>query len=175
CGFGRTGKLFAFEHFGVTPDILTIGKAMGGGLPLGAFIANQKIMSSLSDSPALGHITTFGGHPLSCAAGLAAFEVLLSKKYYNIAAKKENLFRSLVKHKAIKEIRGMGLMLAIQFKSEELCKKVIEKCIKNGIIVDWFLFRPDAMRIAPPLIITEKEIREACKVILLSIKQSLSE
>jgi len=173
CGFGRTGKLFALEHFGITPDILTIGKAMGGGLPLGAFIANQKVMSSLSDNPALGHITTFGGHPLSCAAGLAAFEVLLNKKYYNAAIKKEKLFRSLLKDKTIKEIRGMGLMLSVQFKSEDLCKKVIENCIKNGIIVDWFLFRPDAMRIAPPLIITEMEIREACKIILLSIKQSL--
>ncbi len=173
-GFGRTGKLFAFEHFGIKPDILTIGKAMGGGLPLGAFIANNKVMSSLSNDPALGHITTFGGHPLSCAAGLAAFEVLLNKKFHNSAAKKGKLFRSLLKHETIKEIRGMGLMLAVQFKSEELCKKVIENCIKNGIIVDWFLFRPDAMRIAPPLIITEKEIKEACKIILLSIKQSLS-
>ncbi len=173
-GFGRTGKLFAFEHFGIIPDILTIGKAMGGGLPLGAFVANKKIMSSLSDNPALGHITTFGGHPLSCASGLAALEVLLSKKLFASAAKKEKLFRSLLKHNAIKEIRGMGLMLAVQFGNEELCKKVIENCIKNGIIVDWFLFRPDAMRIAPPLIITEQEIKQACKIILQSIKQSLS-
>ncbi|HWY97699.1 MAG TPA: aspartate aminotransferase family protein [Bacteroidia bacterium] len=173
-GFGRTGKLFAFEHFGITPDILTIGKAMGGGLPLGGFVASQKIMSSLSDNPALGHITTFGGHPLSCASGLAALEVLLNKKLFSSAAKKEKLFRSLLKHSAIKEIRGMGLMLAIQFGNEDLCKKVIENCIKNGIIVDWFLFRPDAMRIAPPLIITEQEIKQACKIILQSIKQSLS-
>jgi acetylornithine/N-succinyldiaminopimelate aminotransferase len=173
-GFGRTGKLFAFEHFGITPDIMTIGKAMGGGLPLGGFIANRKIMSSLSDNPALGHITTFGGHPLSCASGLAAFEVLTKKKLYGSAGKKEKLLRSLLKHKAIKEIRGMGLMLAVQFRSEEMNKKVIENCIKNGIIADWFLFRPDAMRIAPPLIITEQEIKQACKIILLSIKQSLS-
>jgi len=173
-GFGRTGKLFSFEHFSITPDILTIGKAMGGGLPLGGFVANKKIMSSLSDNPALGHITTFGGHPLSCASGLAALEVLLSKKLFNSAVKKEKLFRSLLKHSAIKEIRGMGLMLAIQFGNEDLCKKVIENCIKNGIIVDWFLFCPDAMRIAPPLIITEQEIKQACKIILQSIKQSLS-
>ncbi len=173
-GFGRTGKLFAFEHFGITPDILTIGKAMGGGLPLGGFIANKKIMSSLSDNPALGHITTFGGHPLSCASGLAALDVLINKKLFASALKKEKLFRSLLKDKSIKEIRGIGLMLAVQFKSEELNKKVIENCIKNGIIADWFLFRPDAMRIAPPLIITEQEIRQACKLILLSIKQSLS-
>ena len=173
-GFGRTGKLFAFEYIGITPDILTVGKAMGGGLPLGGFIARHEIMSSLSDNPALGHITTFGGHPLSCAAGLAAFEVLLNKKLYATAGKKEKLFRSLLKHIAIKEIRGVGLMLALQFDNETLCKKVIENCIKNGIIVDWFLFRADAMRIAPPLIITEKEIRYACSAILLSIKQSLS-
>ncbi|HTB06700.1 MAG TPA: aspartate aminotransferase family protein [Bacteroidia bacterium] len=173
-GFGRTGKLFAFEHSGVMPDILTIGKAMGGGLPLGAFIANRKIMSSLSDNPALGHITTFGGHPLSCASGLVALEVQLKTKLYSAASKKEKLFRTLLKHKTIKEIRGKGLMLALQFDNEIFCKKVIENCIKNGIIVDWFLFRPDAMRIAPPLIITEKEIRYACSAILLSIKQSLS-
>ncbi|MGP8216843.1 MAG: aspartate aminotransferase family protein [Bacteroidia bacterium] len=173
-GFGRTGKLFAFEHFGIVPDILTIGKAMGGGLPLGGFVANRNIMSSLSHDPALGHITTFGGHPLSCASGLAAFEVLLRKKLYSSAIKKEKLFRTLLKHPAIKEIRGKGLMLAIQFENEDVCRKVIENCIKNGIIADWFLFRPDAMRIAPPLIITEKEIRFACKVILLSIKRVLS-
>ncbi len=173
-GFGRTGKLFAFEHFGITPDIVTIGKAMGGGLPIGGFVASKKIMSSLSDNPALGHITTFGGHPLSCASGLAAFDVLISKKLYTSATKKEKLFRTLLKHKAIKGIRGMGLMLAVQFSSEELNKKVIENCIKNGIIADWFLFRADAMRIAPPLIITETEIKLACKKILLSIEQSFS-
>jgi len=173
-GFGRTGKLFAFEHFGIIPDIVTIGKAMGGGLPIGAFVASKKIMSSLSDNPALGHITTFGGHPLSCASGLAAFDILVSKKLYASAAKKEKLFRTLLKHKAIKGIRGMGLMLAVQFNSEELNKKVIENCIKNGIIADWFLFRADAMRIAPPLIITEAEIKLACKKILLSIEQSFS-
>jgi len=173
-GFGRTGKLFAFENFNVIPDILTIGKAMGGGLPLGAFVADKKIMSSLSDNPALGHITTFGGHPLSCAAGLAALNVLLKRKLYVSAAKKEKLFRSLLKHKTIKEIRGTGLMLAVQFENEALCKRIIENCIKNGIIADWFLFRPDAMRIAPPLIITEEEIKKACKIIVQSINQSLS-
>ena len=173
-GFGRTGKLFALEHFKVTPDILTIGKAMGGGLPIGAFVANKKVMSSLSDNPALGHITTFGGHPLSCAAGLAALNVLLKKKLYNSVPKKEKLFRTLLKHKAIKEIRGVGLLLALQFENETLNKKVVENCIKNGIIADWFLFRPDAMRIAPPLIITEEEIKKACKTIILSINQSLS-
>jgi len=174
CGFGRTGKLFAFEHYGITPDILTVGKAMGGGLPLGAFVASKNIMRSLSDNPALGHITTFGGHPLSCASGLAALNVLTQKKLYQSALRKEKLFRSLLKHKAIKAIRGKGLMLALQFNSEEVNKKVIENCIKNGIIVDWFLFRPDAMRIAPPLVISDAEIKQACKIIMLSVKQSLS-
>jgi len=174
CGFGRTGKLFAFEHYGITPDILTVGKAMGGGLPLGAFVASKSIMRSLSDNPALGHITTFGGHPLSCASGLAALNVVTQKKLYQSALRKEKLFRSLLKHKAIKAIRGKGLMLALQFNSEEVNKKVIENCIKNGIIVDWFLFRPDAMRIAPPLVISDAEIKQACKIIMLSVKQSLS-
>ncbi len=170
-GFGRTGKLFAFEHFGIIPDIITIGKAMGGGLPLGGFVANRKIMQVLADNPPLGHITTFGGHPLCCAAGLAALEVLIKDKFNEQAAEKEKLFRTLLRHLAIKEIRGKGLMLAIEFHNEELCKKAIEKCLKKGIIVDWFLFCPTAMRIAPPLIITEKEIKRACRVIISAINE----
>ncbi len=173
-GFGRTGKLFAFEHFGITPDIITIGKAMGGGLPIGGFVANRKIIQVLSDNPPLGHITTFGGHPLCCASGLAALEVLIKAKYYEAAAGKEKLFRTLLKHSAIKEIRGMGLMLAVEFNNEELCKKAIDKCLKKGIIVDWFLFCPTAMRIAPPLIIQEKEIKHACSVIISAIKELTS-
>jgi acetylornithine/N-succinyldiaminopimelate aminotransferase len=170
-GFGRTGKLFAFEHFGILPDIITIGKAMGGGLPLGGFVANRKIMQTLSDNPPLGHITTFGGHPLCCASGLAALEVLLKEKLHKKAGKKEKIFRALLRHSAIKEIRGKGLMLALEFNNEELCKKVIEKCLKKGIIVDWFLFCPTAMRIAPPLIINEKEIKQACSVIISAINE----
>jgi len=170
-GFGRTGKIFAFEHFGITPDIMTIGKAMGGGLPLGGFVANQEIMQVLSDNPPLGHITTFGGHPLCCAAGLAALEVLLKDKFHEQASEKEKLFRTLLKHPAIKEIRGKGLMLAVEFHNEEFCKKVIEKCLKKGIIVDWFLFCPTAMRIAPPLIIKENEIKLACSVIMSAINE----
>ncbi|HTA28412.1 MAG TPA: aspartate aminotransferase family protein [Bacteroidia bacterium] len=180
-GFGRTGKLFAFEHFEITPDIMTIGKAMGGGLPLGGFVANRKIMQVLADNPPLGHITTFGGHPLCCAAGLAALDVLIKDKFHEQAAEKEKLFRTLLKHPAIKEIRGKGLMLAIEFHNEELCKKVIENCLsqgnpsgKKGIIVDWFLFCPTAMRIAPPLIIQEKEIKYACSVIISAINEVTS-
>lgn len=177
-GFGRTGKLFAFEHSGIKPDIITLGKALGGGLPLGAFAANGKIMQTLSDNPALGHITTFGGHPLCCASGLAALKVLLNERLHEKAAKKEKLFRKLLKHPAIKEIRGRGLMLALEFDDEILCKKVIDRCLsyagspgKKGIIADWFLFRPTAMRIAPPLIIKEKEINYACSVILKAINE----
>jgi len=173
-GFGRTGKLFAFEHNGITPDIITIGKAMGGGLPLGGFAANRKIMQTLSDNPPLGHITTFGGHPLCCASGLAALEILLKEKLHQKAEKKEKIFRALLKHSRIKEIRGMGLMLAVEFNNEELCKKVIDKCLKKGIIVDWFLFCPTAMRIAPPLIIKEKEIKHACSIIISAIKEITS-
>jgi len=172
-GMGRTGKLFAFEHFGITPDIILLGKALGGGLPVGAFITDRKVMSCLSDDPALGHITTFGGHPLSCAAGDAALSALLKSKLVASVSSKEKLFKSLLKHKAINEIRGKGLMLALQFKDELFCKKVIENCLKNGIIVDWFLFSPSSMRLAPPLIITEKEIKQACTKIILSIEQSL--
>jgi acetylornithine/N-succinyldiaminopimelate aminotransferase len=172
-GLGRTGTLFAFEHFHIKPDILLLGKALGGGLPLGAFISSRKIMKCLSESPPLGHITTFGGHPLSCASGLAALKVLTREKLYTKAAKKEKFFRILLKHPAIKEVRGMGLMLAVQFESEELCKKIVDRCIKNGIIVDWFLFCPSAMRIAPPLIIKDKEIKYACSVIIKSINQTL--
>ncbi len=131
-------------------------------------------MSSLSDNPALGHITTFGGHPLSCASGLAALHVLLKDKLVSKVPEKEKLFRTLLKHKRIKEIRGKGLMLALQFENEAMCKKVIELCLKNGIIVDWFLFCSSAMRIAPPLIITKAEIKQACSKILLSIEQSIS-
>jgi len=177
-GFGRTGKVFAFEHFGIKPDIITIGKAMGGGLPLGGFVANRKMMQMFSDNPPLGHITTFGGHPLCCASGLAAMEVLLKERLHEKAIKKEKLFRTLLKHPAIKEIRGKGLMLAVEFDDEELCKKVINRCLlyadsagKKGIITDWFLFCPTAMRIAPPLIIKEKEIKYACFVILKAIKE----
>lgn len=170
-GFGRTGKMFAFEHSRVTPDILMLGKALGGGLPLGAFIADKSIMACLASNPPLGHITTFGGHPLSCAAGHAALNELLKKKLAPKARAKEKLFRRLLKHRSIVEIRGEGLMLAIQFENELFCKKVIQKCLQNGIICDWFLFCPSAMRIAPPLIISEKEIKHACAKIIEAIEQ----
>ncbi|HTD42315.1 MAG TPA: aspartate aminotransferase family protein [Mucilaginibacter sp.] len=169
AAFGRTGKLFAFEHFGIVPDILLLAKALGGGMPVGAFISSNQIMSSLKENPILGHITTFGGHPVCCAAGLAALEVLLDEELIAKVQEKENLFRELLVHPAIKEVRGKGLMLAIELENFELNKKIIDRCIENGVVVDWFLHCGNSMRIAPPLIINPDEIRKACAVIIEAI------
>ncbi|WP_259070855.1 aspartate aminotransferase family protein [Mucilaginibacter sp. X4EP1] len=169
AAFGRTGKLFAFEHFDIVPDILLLAKALGGGMPVGAFIASHNIMDALKDNPILGHITTFGGHPVCCAAGLAALEVLLDEKLLDAVAEKEALFRKLLAHPAIKQIRGKGLMLALELDNFDLNKKIIDRCIENGVITDWFLHCSNSMRIAPPLIITRKEIEKACEVILEAI------
>jgi acetylornithine/N-succinyldiaminopimelate aminotransferase len=169
AAFGRTGKLFGFEHFGMVPDILLLAKALGGGMPVGAFIASNEIMSALKENPILGHITTFGGHPVCCAAGLAALEILLNENLCGDVAEKEALFRSLLIHPAIKEVRGKGLMMAIQLDNFDLNKKIIDRCIANGVIIDWFLHCSNAMRLAPPLIITFDEIEKACKVILEAI------
>lgn len=165
AAFGRTGKLFAFEHFDIVPDILTLGKALGGGMPLGAFIASGQIMSALKENPILGHITTFGGHPVCCAAGLAAFEVLLGEHLTEKVDAKACLFRQMLVHPGIKEIRGMGLMLAAELESFDLNKKIIDRCIENGVVADWFLHCGNSMRIAPPLIISPEQIRAACAVI----------
>jgi acetylornithine/N-succinyldiaminopimelate aminotransferase len=169
AAFGRTGKLFAFEHFGIVPDILLLAKALGGGMPIGAFIASNEIMGSLKENPILGHITTFGGHPVCCAAGLAALEVLINEDLVSTVAEKEILLRSLLIHPAIKEVRGKGLMLAIALENFDINKKIIDRCIAHGVITDWFLHCDNAMRIAPPLIITTDEIEKACKVIVEAI------
>jgi len=169
AALGRTGKLFAFEHFGIVPDILLLAKALGGGMPIGAFISSNKIMDALKENPMLGHITTFGGHPVCCAAGLAALEVLLNEDLINTVAEKETIMRTLLTHPAIKEVRGMGLMLAIELENFDTNKKIIDRCIANGVITDWFLHCDNAMRIAPPLIITHSQIKDACKVILEAI------
>ncbi|MDB4919952.1 aspartate aminotransferase family protein [Mucilaginibacter sp.] len=170
AALGRTAKLFAFEHFGIEPDILLLAKALGGGMPVGAFISSNKIMGALKENPILGHITTFGGHPVCCAAGLAALEVLLSENLIAGVAEKETLFKKLLIHPAIKELRGKGLMLAAEFESFDLNKKIIDRCIENGVITDWFLHCSNSMRIAPPLIITNEEIEKACGVILEAIE-----
>jgi acetylornithine/N-succinyldiaminopimelate aminotransferase len=169
AGFGRTGSLWAFDQFNVVPDILLLGKALGGGMPLGAFIANKKLMNTLTNNPVLGHITTFGGHPVSCAAGKAALEVLLENNLIEKVKHKEQLFVQYLKHKKIKAVRSAGLWLAVEFESFEFCKAVIDKCIEKGVITDWFLFAPNCLRIAPPLIITEEEIMHVCNVIVSSI------
>lgn len=164
AGFGRTGKLWGFENFNVVPDILLLGKALGGGMPLGAFIAGKKLMDHFTKNPVLGHITTFGGHPVCCAAGKAAFEVLLEEDF-NVN-QKEELFRSLIHHPKIKSIRSFGLWMAVEFDSAEACKKIIDRCIANGVFTDWFLFAANCLRISPPLSISEEEIRKACGVIV---------
>ncbi len=169
AAFGRIGKLFAFQYFGIEPDILLLAKALGGGMPVGAFISSNEIMGALKENPILGHITTFGGHPVCCAAGLAALEVLLDEKLVDGVAEKEALFKKLLVHPAIKQVRGKGLMLAAEFESFELNKKIIDRCIENGVITDWFLHCSNSMRIAPPLIITGIQIEKACAVILEAI------
>jgi len=173
CGFGRNGTLWAFEQFGVIPDILVLGKALGGGLPLGAFIASREIMQSLTHDPVLGHITTFGGHPLCCAAGKAAMEVLVEEQLCEQVYEKEKLFRQLLEHLPCRQIRSRGLMIAIEFDSFEMNKQIIHRCWKKGVFTDWYLFAPHCMRIAPPLIITEQQIQQACTVIDESVHEVL--
>jgi acetylornithine/N-succinyldiaminopimelate aminotransferase len=170
CGFGRNGTTWAFEQFDVVPDILLLGKALGGGMPLGAFIADKKIMDSLSHDPVLGHINTFGGHPVCCAAGLAAFKVLLEEKLIDSVNEKAALFVSLLKGSDALEasrpqqIRTYGLMIAIEFENFEINKKIIDELIINGIFTDWFLFASNCLRIVPPLVISNEEIIEACTI-----------
>ena len=166
AGFGRTGKRWGFEHFDIVPDILLLGKALGGGMPLGAFIADEKLMDSFTDNPVLGHITTFGGHPVCCAAGLAAMKALLEEGWIDSVKQKEDLFRSLLIHPKIKAVRSFGLWIAVEFDSFEMNKKIIDECIASGVLADWFLFASNCLRISPPLIIGEEQIRKSCAVIL---------
>lgn len=169
CGIGRSGKFSAFEHYDIVPDILILAKALGGGMPIGAFISSPKIMNSLKENPILGHITTFGGHPLNCAAALATLEVMEKENLISSVIEKGKRFQELLVHPEIISFRGQGLMLAIQLKDFDFNKKVIDKCIENGVIVDWFLHCNDSMRIAPPLTISEIEIVKACKIIIDAI------
>ncbi len=169
AGFGRTGKLWGFENFDVVPDILILGKALGGGMPLGAFIADKKLMDAFTENPVLGHITTFGGHPVCCAAGMAAMKVLLEEKIISEIKEKEELFRSLLVHPKIKAIRSFGLWMAVEFDSFETNKKIIDTCIVSGVMTDWFLFAPNCLRISPPLIVSRNHITEACNKILNAI------
>ena len=169
AGFGRTGTLWGFQGFGITPDILLLGKALGGGLPMGAFIAAKKLMQTLTGDPVLGHITTFGGHPLCCAAGLASLQVLLESGWIEQVKQKEALFHSLLVHPTIRNVRSAGLLIAVEFESFDKNKSVIDACIASGLLTDWYLFAPHCLRIAPPLSITETEIEKACSIILSSV------
>lgn len=172
AGFGRTGKFWAFEHFDIVPDILVCAKGMGGGMPIGAFIANQEMMAVFKNNPLLGHITTFGGHPVSAAASLATIQILKEENLISQVEEKATLFRQLLKHPKIKAIRNKGLMMAVEFESFEVLKPIIDRAIELGVITDWFLFCDDSMRIAPPLTITADEIRNACSLILQAIDES---
>ncbi len=172
-GFGRTGSLFALQEFGVVPDIMTIAKGMGGGMPIGAFVSSNEIMSTFKTNPILGHITTFGGHPVSCAAAVASLKTIVDEKLYLKVKQKGQLFRDLLVHPEIKEIRGVGLFMAVELKSFDQVKKVIDIAVSKGLVTDWFLFHDSAFRIAPPLIITEKQIKEACNILLEAIDESV--
>ena len=172
-GFGRTGTMFAFEQLDVVPDILLVGKALGGGLPLGAFISHPRMMGLLIESPVLGHITTFGGNPVSCAAGNAALKVLQNSGWINEVADKENILVKQMIHPAIINRTHKGLWMSLQFKSDTLTKKIAATCVANGIITDWFLFAEDKIRIAPPLCISADELSTAIEKIKLSIGQTI--
>ena len=165
-GFGRTGKLFGFQHYDVVPDILVMGKGMGGGMPVGAFTAEAARMDLLSDNPKLGHITTFGGHPVIASACLATLKEITETNLMDEAIEKENLFRSLLVHPLIEEIRGKGLMLAAMTKSADTTNEVILKCQDKGLILFWLLFEGTAIRITPPLTISNQEIKEGCAIML---------
>ena len=164
-GFGRTGKLFGFEHYDIVPDILVMGKGMGGGLPIGAFTASKEHMALLKDNPKLGHITTFGGNPVIASAALATLKEVTETDLIAQTLQKEKLFRKLVKHPLIKEVRGKGLMLAAMVESSTIASEVILACKDQGLILFWLLFEPRAIRITPPLTILEEEIRQGCDIL----------
>jgi acetylornithine/succinyldiaminopimelate/putrescine aminotransferase len=169
CGMGRTGTLFSFEQFGIIPDILTVAKAFGGGLPIGAFIADRQIMKCLTNNPMLGHITTFGGNPVCCAAALATLLVIEEENLLATVEEKGKLFETLLTHPRIKAIRRIGLLFAVDFESAEMVGRIVEEGKKLGIICYWFLSHPNSFRIAPPLTITHEQIKESCAAILQAI------
>jgi len=170
-GFGRTGKMFGFEHFDITPDIVIMGKALGGGLPIGAFSASKKMMQMLEDHPKLGHITTFGGNPVIATAALTTINEIISRKLIQQIDKKEKIFRKNLKHSMIKNIRGKGLMLAPIFERPEIPNLLVPRCIEKGLLLFWLLWEQNAIRISPPLNISEEEIVLGCQI----IKETLDE
>ncbi|WP_313367612.1 aspartate aminotransferase family protein [Sphingobacterium mizutaii] len=170
-GFGRTGKLFAFEHFGIVPDILMLAKGIGGGMPLGAFVAPKEMMDVIKANPMLGHITTFGGHPVSCAAARASLKVIQGEKLIEEVDRKAKLFRSELQMPQIREIRGLGLMMCLQLDNFDQVYQVSNYCASKGLIIDWYLHCETALRIAPPLTISEDEIIQSCKIIREGIEK----
>lgn len=170
-GFGRTGKLFSFEHYDMVPDILVMGKGMGGGVPVGAFMSSAEIMKSLQHSPKLGHITTFGGNPLIAAASYATLKEVLESGLMNEVEEKEKLFRELLVHPKIKKVNGRGLMLAVELESPEYTLEVAKRCMEKGLIVFWQLYRNEFMRISPPLTISKEEIKKGCEIILEALNE----
>jgi len=175
AGYGRTGSFFAFEQYDVVPDILLLAKGMGGGMPIGAFVANQEVMKVFSNNPLLGHITTFGGHPVSCAAALATLNFIKSSGIIDSVKKKEQLFLEKLVHPEIRQIRSAGLWMAVELDSFAKVQKVIKVCLEKGLITDWFLFNDRSIRIAPPLIITEAEIEKACGILLEGLDELVGE
>ncbi len=173
-GFGRSGTFFAFEQFGVVPDILLLAKGMGGGLPIGCFISSNKMMNHFTHNPVLGNINTFGGNAVCCASSFACLQTILDDKLMDDIERKSTLIKSLLVHPAIKSINGLGFMLSLDFGETDLNFKIIEHCVNNGLIVDWFLFNSHSMRIAPPLVISDNEIKSACSIILNAIESVLA-
>jgi acetylornithine/succinyldiaminopimelate/putrescine aminotransferase len=171
-GFGRTGTLFAHQTYGIVPDIITMAKGMGGGMPIGAFVANKALMDSFKNNPLLGHITTFGGHPVSAAAALASLNFILKEKLLEKVEEKSKLFRKHLDNPNIEAVRGKGLMLAIQLDTFDRVQTVLKHCLEEGVVSDWFLFCDNAIRLSPPLIISVEEIEFACRVINRSIEKA---
>ena len=171
-GFGRTGKMFAFQKYGVEPDMLTLAKALGGGMPLGALAASEELMDAWRDHPPLGHITTFGGHPVSCAAALAALKILLRENWIAEVERKSKRFTDALKsHPLVKEIRAAGLLIAVDLKDCEKAKKILYLLLEEGVLTDWFLFQPTSFRIAPPLCINDQEIDMAVEAIIRALNR----
>lgn len=172
CGMGRTGKLFAFEHYGIAPDILTVAKAFGGGLPIGAFIAERQMMKTLTHDPMLGHITTFGGNPVCCASALATLSVIRNEDLIAGVEEKGRAFEQYLRHPQVRELRRIGLLFALDFASAERVSAIVNYCKSKGVIVYWFLSHPYSVRLAPPLTITQSQIKECCEIILEAIENT---
>lgn len=172
-GFGRTGKLFAFEHFDVIPDILTVAKAFGGGMPIGGFISSKQNMDLLTHNPMLGHITTFGGHPVNCAAALANLKVITEGHLLEQVETKGQMLEQLISHPTIKEIRRIGLMLAVEFDSPDTVQRIVNKCVEKGVIAFWFLSCPESFRLAPPLNISDEDLKISGELIHEAISDAL--